>query len=507
MDYILAHDVGTSGCKAVLISVGRASTSEVQVVATAYETYPTYYPQPTYAEQDVEDWWKGMVKATRRVLEQSGVRPEQVLAVSFSTQMLNTIPVDNAGTPLRRCISWLDGRAWEEAGQVMRKLGGPSIFTMLVGAILGGKDLLPKYLWLKRHEPEIYNKAAAFMDCSSFMLHRTTGRLVYEWSVASVTGLFNLKSKTWDTTLLRLFGLDADKYPELVRSIDKVGGLLPAAAEQMGLLAGTPVYGGAGDAMCTAVGSGAAGDGDAHIALGTSGYIGVTTARKVTGRHGMATLQSADPSRLLLIGEGETVGASLKWAVKELYGLEPGGEAYATMDARIDREPPGSGSLIFTPWLYGERCPVPDESVRAAFINLGANHSRDQMARAVYEGVAYNFRWILDLIREEHGFGCPTLRAVGGGARGAPWLRILADVTGRTLERTPYDQEAAAVGAALIAAIGSGVCPSFDAVKQIVPVVQSFQPETALQETYQPLYQAYRKIYPALMDIYHSLNR
>ncbi len=220
----------------------------------------------------------------------------------------------------------------------MGKLGGPSIFTMLVGAILGGKDLLPKYLWLKRHEPEIYNKAAAFMDCSSFMLHRTTGRLVYEWSVASVTGLFNLKSKTWDTTLIRMFGLDANKYPELVRSIDKVGGLLPAAAEQMGLLAGTPVYGGAGDAMCTAVGSGAVGDGDAHIALGTSGYIGVTTARKVTGRHGMATLQSADPSRLLLIGEGETVGASLKWAVKELYGLEPGGEAYATMDERVDRE-------------------------------------------------------------------------------------------------------------------------------------------------------------------------
>jgi len=177
------------------------------------------------------------------------------------------------------------------------------------------------------------------------------------------------------------------------------------------------------------------------------------------------------------------------------------------MDARVDRETPGSGSLIFTPWLYGERCPVSDESVRAAFINLGANHTRDQMARAVYEGVAFNFRWILDLIMEQHGFACQPLRVVGGGARGVPWLHILADVTGRTMEKTPFDQEAAAVGAALIAAIGSGVCPSFDAVKSFVPVVQTFQADAALQETYQPLYQAYRKVYPALKEIYHSLNR
>ena len=143
MEYILAHDVGTSGCKSVLFNLGAAAGE--QVVATAYETYPTYYPQPMYAEQDVEDWWKGVVKGTRHVLEKSGAKPEQVLALSFSFQMLNTIPVDKDGVPLRNCISWLDGRAWEEAEQVMRKLGGASIFSTLVGAVLSGKDLLPKY--------------------------------------------------------------------------------------------------------------------------------------------------------------------------------------------------------------------------------------------------------------------------------------------------------------------------------------------------------------------------
>ena len=283
MEYILAHDVGTSGCKAVLFRWG--GSGEGAGGRYGVRDLPDLLPAADvrragrrglverHGESHAAVSWKRAAPGRSRCWRSPS--PSRCSIPYRWTKM---------ASPLRNCISWLDGRAWEEAGQVMRKLGGPSIFSTLVGAVLSGKDLLPKYLWLKRHEPEIYQKAAVFMDCSSFMLHRTTGRLVYEWSVASVTGLFNLKSKTWDTTLIRLFGLDVDKFPELVRSIDKVGGLLPDAAQQMGLLAGTPVYGGAGDAMCTAVGSGAVGDGDAHIALGTSGYIGVTTARKVTGR-------------------------------------------------------------------------------------------------------------------------------------------------------------------------------------------------------------------------------
>jgi len=441
------------------------------------------------------------------VLEISGAGPREVLGLAFSSQMLNTIPVDANGSPLRRCISWLDGRAWEEALQVMRKLGGKALFTQIVGSALTGKDLLPKYLWLKRHEPEIYKRSAAFMDCGGYLLQRTTGRMVGEWSVVSVTGLFNMKKKTWDTSLINLFGLDRAKFPELVRSIDQVGGLRTEPASELGLLEGTPVFGGAGDAQCTAVGSGAVGDGDAHLALGTSGYVVVLTTRNITGRRGVATIHSADPAKLLVIAESETVGACLKWVAREFYGTEATEDVYARMDAEVANTEAGSGRLIFTPWMYGERCPVPDESVRAAFINLGVNHTRQQMARAIYEGVAYNFRWILDLIANRYGFACQSLRVVGGGARGLPWLRILSDVTRRQLEKTPHDQEAAAVGAALIAAIGLGIHPTFEAVKPLVPAVQTFQPDPLTQATYEELYRAYLKVYPSLKDLYHQLNR
>ncbi|HLE90963.1 MAG TPA: FGGY family carbohydrate kinase, partial [Anaerolineales bacterium] len=217
MDYLLAHDVGTSGTKAVIVSVDGG------VIATAFEPYPTHYPGPLLAEQAPDDWWRAVIGTTRRVMETSGARPGDILGLAFSTQQVNAIPVDAQGQPLRPCISWLDGRAWEEAQSVMRKLGGAKLFAVLVGVAMTGKDLLPKYLWLKRKEPDIYRQAAAIVDASGYLLGRATGRLVYEWSVASVTGLFNLKTKTWDTGLMRLFGIDRGKFPDLVGSAERVG--------------------------------------------------------------------------------------------------------------------------------------------------------------------------------------------------------------------------------------------------------------------------------------------
>jgi len=501
MTCILAYDVGTSGCKAILMTPGG------EIVAKDFEPYPTHYPKPLWAEQDVDDWWRAVAATTRRLLASTGINPQDVLSLSFSSQMLNTIPVDAQGRLLRPCISWLDGRAWQEAHQVMARLGGERLFTLIVGGGITGKDLIPKYLWLKKNEPEVYSGAAAFMDCGNYILFRATGKMVCELSNASVTGMLNLKSKRWDTTMMRLFGLAPEKFPPLVRSIDAVGGLTNQAAADLGLRSEIPVFGGAGDAMCTAIGAGAVEEGDAQLCLGTSGYVTITTAKRFTGRQGVFSLQSADPDKLLLIAESETVGACLVWAARALYCAEPQAETFELMDRDVASVEPGSGNLIFTPWLYGERCPIPDESLRGGFINLSANHSRAQMARAIYEGVAYNFRWILDLLQEKYGFECNPLRVIGGGAKGLPWLEIVAGVTGRTLLSAANPREASAYGAALIAAVGLGIYPSIASTKKIVPVVHSVEPDSSHQKVYGQLYPAFRQIYPALRGLYHELNR
>ena len=501
MDYLLTHDVSSTGCKAAIVTI------DGRLLNTAFESYPTYYPQPLWSEQDPEDWWQAIILSTKRVMEGSGIKADQIIGLAFSSTMTNIVVMDEQRKLLRPCIFWMDGRAGEEARYIMRRLGGEKIFTQIIGATASGKDLIPKYLWLKRNEPEIYDKGDVFLDASGYLLYRTTGEMVYEWSVASGLGLFNFKTKKIDSLLMRFFGLDAGKFPRLVRSIDKVGGLTQVAAAELGLLPGIPVFGGAGDPMIAAVGSGTVSEGDAYLNLGTSAFIGVLTRKQLTGRRGLATIQSADPDMLMLFGETSTAGASLEWALRELYGAEPDSDTLAKMDRDVEEAEPGAGGVIFTPWMFGERCPIPDESLRGAFINLSINRTRQQMARAIYEGVAYNLRWILDSIDELYGIKCETLRVLGGGAQGLPWLRIIADVTGRRLEVLPNPRERLAVGAALVAAIGLKIYPSFEALKSLVPVEVIIEPDSSHQDIYDRQYAAYRRIYPALRDLYHDLNR
>jgi xylulokinase len=501
MDYLLTYDVSSTGCKAAIITI------DGRLLKTAFESYPTYYPKPSWSEQDPEDWWQAIIRSTKRVMEDSGIEADQVIGLAYSTTVTNIVIMDEQRKLLRPCIFWMDGRAGEEARYIMRRLGGEKVFTQIIGATASGKDLIPKYLWLKRNEPEIYEKGDVFLDASGYLLYRTTGEMVYEWSVASGLGLFNFKKKKIDSLLMRFFGLDAGKFPELVSSIDKVGGLSQVAADELGLVPGIPVFGGAGDPMTAAVGSGTVSEGDAYLNLGTSAFIGVLTSKQLTGRRGLATIQSADPDMLMLYGETSTAGASLEWAVRELYGAEHDSDGLAKMDRDVDEVEPGAGGLIFTPWMFGERCPIPDESLRGAFVNLSINRTRQQMARAVYEGIAYNLRWILDSIDELYGIKCETLRVLGGGAQGLPWLRIIADVTGCKLEVLPDPRERLAVGAALVAAIGLKIYPSFEALKSLVSVEHVIEPDSSHQDIYDRQYAAYRRIYPALRDLYHDLNR
>ena len=501
MDYLLTHDVGSTGCKAALVTI------DGHLVETAHETYPTYYPKPRWAEQNPEDWWGAIIRSTKLVMNASGVDPNQINGMAFSTTVTNIIVLDAHKELLRPCIFWMDGRAGEEARYVMRRLGGEKIFTQLIGGTASGKDMVPKFLWLKQNEPEIYNNGEYFLDVSGYLLYRTTGEMAYEWSVASGLGLFNFKTKKIDTMLMRFFGLAANKFPPLVRSIDQVGTLTQSAASELGLIPGIPVFGGAGDPMIAAVGSGTVTEGDAYLNLGTSAFIGLLISKPLTGRRGLATVQSADPEMLMLFGETSTAGASLEWAARELYGAQPDSETLAKMDQDVEETEPGSGGLIFTPWMYGERCPIPDESLRGAFINLSINRTRHHMVRAIYEGIAFNLRWILDSIDDLYGIRCRTLRVLGGGAQGLPWLRIIADITGCKLEVLPNPRERLAVGAALVAAIGMKIYPDFEAIKPLVPIEVVIEPDASHQDTYDTLYAAYRRVYPGLRDIYHDLNR
>ncbi|MBM3166638.1 MAG: hypothetical protein FJZ94_04245 [Chloroflexi bacterium] len=502
--YIIAHDVGTTVSKAVLVD------TEGRVHGSCSETYPISYPKPGWAEQKPDDFWGVVTRTTRLLLERTGISPKDILCVTFTTQMLGIIPMSPKNEPLRPAIIWLDNRAGRQADRLMRKFISAGVFAAIAGAKLCGKDGLPKLLWLKEEEPETYQKMYCFLDVDGYLLFKSTGKLAMDWTEGSVFGI-DLKKKTWLETIIKYIGLDTKKLPPLVSSISKVGELTDEAAKEYGLLTGTPVIAGAGDAPCAAVGAGAVGEGDGHIYLGTSGWVAVVTERMPTGKCGIAAIHSADPNKAFLFAESETAGACLQWIADQFYKAEKQDpnipNVYALMDEKVKEIPPGSGHLIFTPWLYGERAPVADCYVRSSFLNMSAEHSREHLLRAVYEGVAYNMRWIIEIIENEFKFPLPAIRAIGGGARGGPWMQIIADVTNRRIESVHDPQEAGAVGVALVAAVGLGIYPDFNSLKKVVKVEKVFEPKPQNLEIYDSLFQAYKEAYSSLRSYYMKLNK
>ena len=379
--YILSHDVGTSSVKTALVDL----EGRIEVYDTEY--YATFYPHVNWAEQDPDQYWDAIVKTTRRAMEGAKVQAQDVVGMVFTTQVLGIIPMDKDDRALRRAIIWMDGRASKQAAKIMSKFGGPKVFATVAGAALSGKDGLAKLLWLKENEPDTYHQMDRFLDVNGYLTFCATGKKVFEWSCASAIG-FDLKKKDWLRMVINYIGLDLKKFPDLVRSIEGVGGLTDRAAQALGLLPGTPVFGGSGDMQSAAIGSGAVGEGEGHIYLGTSGWVGVTTSKTPTGSCGVVTLQSGDPKMNLVIGEMETAGACLEWIRKEFYRHEEKdpmvSDIYALLDELIRDLVPGSDYLICTPWLYGERCPRSDTFVRSTFFNLSASHKREHMLTVAF---------------------------------------------------------------------------------------------------------------------------
>ena len=501
MKYVVAHDMGTSSDKAALVS------QEGEIIATFKADYPTYYPYPAWVEQNPDDYWRGVCAASSGLMQKTGISPDDVIGVVFSTQAQGVIPIDEKGNTLYNNITWVDGRAENQAQSIMRKLGGKRLFTLFAGTPIMGKDCIAKIIWLKEERSDIYNRTQYFLDVNGYLKFKCTGKKVAELSGASSYGL-DLKKKNW-LSVLSFTGLDMSKLPPIVRSTDVVGGLLPEAAEAMGLKPDTPVFGGCDDVQAAAVGSGMHGEGDVHIYLGTSAWVGATSKKADKFKHGAAAIQSADPEMNLIAGITEAAGSNIQWICDQFFRHEKeqlGDGIYAYMDSVINDVPPGSDHLICTPWMLGERCPVSSTTTRATLFNINPTHTREHMMRAVYEGIGYNLRWILENYKADYGFSCASFRVIGGGALDDGWMQIIADITGTEFAVPSDPRNSGALGAAIIALIGSGILQDFGACHDFVKLQKHFTPNDKNAAIYDKLFQDYKNIYYSLKDVYKKAN-
>ncbi|MDR1939703.1 MAG: FGGY-family carbohydrate kinase [Clostridiales bacterium] len=499
--YIIAHDMGTSSDKAVLIDFNG------RIAASSKQDYPTYYPYPAWVEQIPSDYWNAVCAASKKLIGDNAVDPAAVKGVIFSTQSMGLIPVDDKGNTLYNNITWVDGRAEKQAQSLMKKLGGKKLFSLVAGTPIMGKDVVAKIQWIKEERPDVYNHTKYFLDVNGYLKFKCTGKCVAELSGASSYGL-DLKKKTW-LPALKLIGIDLNRLPPLVKSTDVVGGLLPDAAKAMGLLADTPVFGGSDDVQSAAIGSGMSSDGDVHIYLGTSAWVCASSEDKTKFKNGAAAIQSADPNMNLIVGITEAAGSNIQWLCDQFFKREQdeqGENIYRYMDDIIETVPPGSDYLVCTPWMLGERCPVSSTTTRATLYNINTEHTRNHLMRAVYEGIAYNLRWILENFYNDYGFKSENFRIIGGGALDKAWMQIIADVTGKEFSVIENPRNAGALGAAITALIGLGEVKSFKDARDFVAVVEQYRPNRKNKEIYDELFASYKDIYYGLKKAYQKVN-
>jgi len=516
--FVIAYDVGTTVLKSCLLAV----EDQISLIASEVADYKLHLLPDGGAEQDPLDWWAAMASTTRRLLAKTAVKPERIAGVSFCSQMQGLVLVERDGTPLRRMMSYMDQRAYRERQEGMAhgvQVAGMNVRKLLVsiretGAVAASvKDPVWKYKWVQNHEPELFQRLHKWLDVKEFLIHRCTGRFVMTEDSAFATLLYGIRDgrRGWSRRVCRMLGVNPDHLPEVVPSTERVGELSPAAAEELGLMPGTPVFGGGGDASLVGIGAGAVALQDTHIYMGTSGWVSTVVDRSVVDTGAMiAAIVGAQPGLFNYFAELETAGKCLEW-VRDHLALDEIGvylqkvavhesltsvyvSLYDYLSEVISRAEPGSGGVIFTPWMHGNRSPFEDHNARGTFFNISLDTGKTELIRAVVEGVCYHMRWMLEA-QEKKVRTSPVVRFVGGGALSEATCQILADVLQRPVETVDSPQNVGAVGAAAVAAVGLGLIPSLADTKRFIPTRKTYAPNAAHRAVYDRQFEVFKRLY------------
>jgi xylulokinase len=489
MSFLLAHDLGTTGNKANLFDETGA------LIASHTEHYEVSYPQPAWAEQDADAWWRAVAQSTQALLNKVPHARDAIAAVSFSGQMMGVVPVDARGNALRSCIIWADQRATHEADDFVARCGADAIYAS-TGHRASAAYTAAKMLWLKRHQPEIYAHTHKFLYAKDFCVLKLTGECVTDYSDASGSTLFDLESREWRLDFVDALGLDGGKLPRVVSSQSVVGCVTSSAAAQTGLRVGTPVVIGGGDGACATIGAGCVEPGEAYCVLGTSSWIAMTTYEPILDAQMRTfTFHNLPANAYMPTGTMQAACASRDWLLR-VVGAEVADEAVANV-------PAGARGLIFLPYLMGERSPWWNPKARGTFVGLSMVHDKAEMMRAVLEGVAFNLKVILEAFKEG-GASIPTMRLIGGGAQSRVWQQILADVWNMPIHLPELLSEATSWGAAVAGGVGVGVYADWSVAKTQTRIGHEVEPNPAAAAFYAQQYVLFKESYLALEPVYNK---
>lgn len=499
---MLGIDLGTTNLKTALVA------DNGELIAQATAEYPTHYPCPNWAEQEPDDWWRALCATAGRVMREWGGTGARLAGVCISSQAPVVVPVDRDGRPLMRGMIWLDKRAEAECDHI-RALISDDRLREITANNLSSYLGAPTYVWLRRHRRDVFDRTHQFLMANSYLNHRLTGRFTMDVSQAPLQLLYDVRRGDWSAELLDLLGLPAEKYPPIYRCDAIIGEMTHAAAEATGIPAGTPVLAGTTDTPAAMLGMGIASAGQAFVSHGTGCNIGLCATDPSPNRH-LVCIPHALPGRWMLDAVMTSSGASMKWFVNTLCAhdrdtaLRDGADPYQVATADVASREPGSGGLLFLPYLMGEQAPIWDADARATFVGISADTTRGDMLRALMEGVAFGIRQNLQVF-EEAGWQVADIRVQGGAARNAAWNQIISDVTRRTV-LVPPASAGAPIGDALLVGLATGIYPDVAAtVAAAPPAARTYAPNAGAAAAYDVLYPTYERLYGALRGTFADL--
>ena len=501
--FLLGIDIGTSGCKLTVFDF------DGQVVGSTNEAYTTYYPYPGFVEQDADDWWRAVCNGLHDLAEKFGINTGEIAAIGVDGHSWACLPVDKKGVPLRKAMIWLDRRSVKQS-QWMKDSIGEEVLIKLSGNPVDPAYIVPKMLWIKEEEPDIYKRADKFLQSNAYIVFKLSGKYSQDYSQGYGFHFFDVAKGTWDKTMAQRLNISLDLMSPILHCHDVVGIVTPKAAEETGLMEGIPIVAGGLDAACCTLGAGVIKPGQTQEQGGQAGGMSIQVDRPlihpklILGFHVV-------PDQWLLQGGSTGGGGTLKWFNEQLgtYEQQTGKDReispFEIMSEEAEKVSIGSGGLVFLPYMAGERSPIWNSNARGVYFGLSYDKERAHLIRAMMEGVGYSLMHNLKTA-EEVGAYVKELVSVGGAANSKVWTQIKSDITGKTIH-VPSSDNATTLGAAILAGVGVGIYKSFeDAVQRTVHVNRVHTPDESNNSKYNEYYNLYLKLYDRLEDCYDILR-
>lgn len=490
--YYIGIDLGTSSTKMLLLDEQGVIHAEVA------HDYPLEFPQPGWSQQDPAHWWQAVKKGMPQLLK--GIDAGSVAGIGVAGQMHGLVVLDENDNIIRPAILWNDGRTAKQVDYLNNVIGKDKLSALTANIAFAGFTA-PKILWMQENEPENFARIAKIMLPKDYVNYLLTGVHACDYSDASGMLLLDVEHKCWSREMLVLCGVQERQMPKLFESYECIGTLKPEIAAELGLPETVKVCAGAGDNAAAAVGTGVVGQGGCNISLGTSGTVFISSKSfGVDDTNALHAFAHADGGWHLM-GCMLSAASCNKWLLEDIFKTSD----HAAEQAPISDEKLGKNHVFFLPYLMGERSPINDTNARGTFIGMTMDTTRADLVQAVLEGVAFAIRDSVEVARSL-GITIDSSMICGGGAKSKLWKKIMANVLGAEL-RSPASEQGPGMGGAMLAMVACGAYESVGAAcEKLVAVAETVKPEPELTALYEKRYQQFRKIYPAVKNLFPEIQ-